>query len=74
MSEITKETRRESYEAVLPKVTERCRSILRTLDNREMTVSEIAASLSFFDAAYFCKVFRAHTGMTPTQYARSKRI
>ena len=45
MNQITQETRRESYEAVLPKVTERCRLILRTLGNREMTVSEIADEL-----------------------------
>ena len=45
MSEITKETRRESYEAVLPKVNERCRLILRTLGKCEMTVSEIADEL-----------------------------
>ena len=44
------------------------------IESTNMTVSEIAESLSFFDAAYFCKVFRAYTGMTPTQYAKSKRI
>ncbi len=45
MSKTTKETRRASYEAVLPKVNERCRLILRTLGKREMTVSEIADEL-----------------------------
>ncbi|MBR3967320.1 MAG: AraC family transcriptional regulator [Clostridia bacterium] len=44
------------------------------IESTNMTVSEIAEYLSFFDAAYFCKVFRSHTGMTPTQYAKSKRI
>lgn len=44
------------------------------IESTNMTVSEIAEYLSFFDAAYFCKVFRAHTGMTPTQYGKSKRI
>jgi AraC-like DNA-binding protein len=44
------------------------------IESTNMTVNEIAESLSFFDAAYFCKVFRAYTGMTPTQYAKSKRI
>jgi hypothetical protein len=45
MNKTTKETRRASYYAVLPKVNERCRLILATLGNREMTVSEIADEL-----------------------------
>ena len=45
MSQTTKETRRASYDAVLPKVKERSRLILDTLGNREMTVSEITDQL-----------------------------
>ena len=45
MSKTTKETRRASYEAVLPKVKERSRLILATLGSREMTVSEITDEL-----------------------------
>ena len=45
MSKTTKETRKASYEAVLPKVKERCRLILETLGDREMTVSEITDEL-----------------------------
>lgn len=45
MNATTKQTRRESYEAVLPKVNDRARMILETLGNREMTVSEIAEEL-----------------------------
>ena len=41
MSKTTKETRRENYYNVLPKVQERSRLILETLGCREMTVSEI---------------------------------
>ncbi len=44
------------------------------IESTNMTVSEIAEYLSFFDTAHFCKVFRAYTGMTPTQYAKSKSI
>ena len=44
------------------------------IESTDMTVSEIAEQLSFFDAAYFCKVFKAQTGMTPAQYAKIKRI
>lgn len=45
MNPITKATRKASYEAVLPKVNERCRLILETLGTREMTVSEITDEL-----------------------------
>ena len=45
MNPTTRATRKASYEAVLPKVNERCRLILETLGNKEMTVSEIADEL-----------------------------
>ena len=45
MSKTTRETRRASYDAVLPKVKDRARLILGTLSNREMTVSEITDEL-----------------------------
>ena len=45
MNQTTKETRRESYEAVLPKAKDRARLILETLGSREMTVSEITEEL-----------------------------
>jgi len=45
MNQTTKETRRESYDAVLPKVKERARLILDTLGSRELTVSEITEEL-----------------------------
>lgn len=45
MNETTKETRRESYDAILPKVKERARLILETLCDKEMTVSEITEEL-----------------------------
>ncbi len=45
MDKTTKQTRKESYEAVLPKVKDRSRLILETLGSREMTVSEITDEL-----------------------------
>ena len=45
MSKTTRETRRASYEDVLPKVKDRARLILATLGNRSMTVSEITDEL-----------------------------
>ena len=41
----TRETRRASYDAVLPKVKDRARLILATLGSRSMTVSEITDEL-----------------------------
>lgn len=58
MNQTTRETRRASYEAVLPKVNDRCRLILETLGTREMTVSEItdqlveAGRLPYFNRNY----------------------
>ena len=46
MNQTTKETRRESYDAILPKVKERARLILETLGSKEMTVSEITEELA----------------------------
>lgn len=45
MDRTTRETRRESYEAILPKVNKRCGLILHTLGGRELTVSEITDEL-----------------------------
>lgn len=45
MDRTTKETRRQSYDAVLPKREKRCRMILETLGGRQMTASEITEEL-----------------------------
>lgn len=42
---ITKETRRQSYDGILPERGRRCRIILETLGDREMTVEEITDEL-----------------------------
>ena len=38
------------------------------LRNYRMSLKEIAANSGYGDAAYFCRVFRKVTGMTPMQY------
>lgn len=45
MNSITKETRRQSYDAILPKCKKRSRLILETLGSRQMTASEITEEL-----------------------------
>lgn len=42
---ITKETRRQSYDGILPERGKRCRIILEVLGDREMTVEEITDEL-----------------------------
>lgn len=44
------------------------------LESTELSVAEIADALHFFDAAYFCKTFRTHVGMTPMQFAKRKKL
>jgi AraC-like DNA-binding protein len=38
------------------------------LQNYGMSVKEIAANCGYSDAAYFCRVFRKITNLTPLQY------
>ena len=45
MDGITRTTRRESYDAVIPKTAARRRLVLDTLGGRQMTASEIVAEL-----------------------------
>lgn len=45
MDSIAKATRRQSYDAILPKREKRCRLILETLGSRQMTASEITEEL-----------------------------
>ena len=45
MDATTRQTRKASYDAVLPKGKDRSRLILETLGSREMTVSEITDEL-----------------------------
>ena len=44
------------------------------LDSTDMSVGEIAERLNFFDAAYFCNVFKRHVGMTPMQYTKNRKL
>lgn len=54
MGRTTRETRRQSYDAVLPKREKRCRLILETLGAREMTASEITEELVAAGGIGFC--------------------
>lgn len=68
MDRTTRETRRQSYDAVLPKREKRCRLILETLGAREMTASEIteelvaAGKIPYFNRNYVAPRLPLHAG------------
>ncbi len=39
-----------------------------------LSTEEIATSVGFANASYFCKVFKASTGLTPSEFAAKKRL
>lgn len=44
------------------------------LESTNMSVGEISDKLNFYDAAYFCRMFSKHTGVTPKKYSKSKEL
>ncbi|MGN1421990.1 MAG: AraC family transcriptional regulator [Oscillospiraceae bacterium] len=46
----------------------RIQKAMKLLRTGEMTVEAISMECCFGSSAYFCKIFRARTGMTPKQY------
>lgn len=44
------------------------------IESTDTPINEIADLLGFYDAAYFCKIFRKKVGMTPKTYSCSKRL
>jgi AraC-like DNA-binding protein len=40
----------------------------KMLDNSDMTIDQISEALDFSSGAYFCKLFKKRTGLTPKQY------
>lgn len=44
------------------------------LESTNMTLCEISNALHFYDTAYFCRMFKAYTGMTPRAYAKTKSL
>ncbi len=38
------------------------------LANETVSLADVAAALTFYDSAFFCKIFKKYIGITPTQY------
>lgn len=52
--------------------TERLQAACSMLMGSELSVSEIAARLGFDNFAYFSKLFRKHTGVSPSTYRKKE--
>lgn len=46
----------------------------RKLEKGIKSVTQIADELNFESVPYFCKFFKKHTGLTPSQYQRTPRM
>ena len=44
------------------------------LESTNMTLGEISNALHFYDTAYFCRMFKGYSGMTPRAYAKTKSL
>ncbi len=44
------------------------------LESTNMTLGEISNALHFYDTAYFCRMFKVYSGMTPRAYAKTKSL
>lgn len=51
------------------------RRLLRQKERLHLSVNEVAAMSGYYDTAYFCRIFRRETGLTPSEFsAREQRI
>ena len=44
------------------------------LENTAKNISEISNEIGYENALYFSRLFRKHTGMTPTEYRKRNKI
>ncbi len=51
----------------------RCESACGLLSETDMSVSEIAQTVGFYEAKTFCRVFRSFFGITPGEYRKGNR-
>ncbi len=51
----------------------RMTNAMHLLDNTEYSIAQVAAAVGYANPQYFHRLFRKHTGMTPTEYKRRNR-
>ncbi len=51
----------------------RITNAMNLLDNTEYNVTQIASAVGYDNTQYFHRLFRKHTGMTPTEYRKRER-
>ena len=44
--------------------------IINLIENTDYNITEIANAVGYDNSMYFSRVFKKHTGMTPTEYKR----
>lgn len=54
--------------------TEKILTAKYLLESTEKSVAEISEELGFFDAAYFCKIFKKYEGISPRKYSKCKKL
>lgn len=69
-TEIRKSTGKPALIWINEVVTAHAKSLLIT---QKRTVTEIAEELNFTDASMFCRFFKRHTGLTPSEYRQTIR-
>jgi two-component system response regulator YesN len=65
-SNLFKQLSGESYINYVTKV--RIEKAIENMKNAEYNISEIAEKAGYANANYFCRLFKKHTGMTPSEY------
>jgi YesN/AraC family two-component response regulator len=43
---------------------------MNLIDNTNYNMTQIATAIGYDNSMYFSRVFKKHTGMTPTEYKR----
>lgn len=44
------------------------------LESTNMSISEISDALNFYDAPYFCRIFKKHEGVSPKSYINNNKL
>ena len=54
-------------------VSLRITNSMNLMDNTNYNINQIAAAVGYDNAQYFSRLFKKHTGMTPSEYKNRER-